>query len=550
LVLLLCSPLAAQAPPAPAAPPPAAPQPAPQQPAVTAALAAAQARFEAGDLSGAIAALEPLRSMPDAPAPAISLLGGLYVEAGRHAEALALLGPLADREDANPAVLYNASRAARAAGQTAKARGYLERAARLIPVSPAGRDLGLLLAQEGRAAEAYQLLHPWSLAYPDDLDNRLAAALLALQLNEIAAAQELLAGAPETDPKVLLLRGKLLVTTGDPRGALALLEPIKDQHPPEIDADLRRLLATAYLGTGDSTSAIALLEKAKLDDPGMVLLLAEALYQHGEVERALAALQPLAEAVRDQKREFARAEARRVAGAVARAYGRMLVAAGRHGEAVAMLAKATQLLPDDVEAWQSYGQALVGAGRRDDAQQAFTRFTELAAAAREKLAAPSAAAAAPTDPELQQARKLMELGHHEKALEIARAEMAQAPGDLWPRVMAVRLLLILRRPEEALAIAQEMLRLAPDNPDAVYQRGVTYLALQKLPEAESDLRRALQLAPTHVPAMNDLAVLLMTRGENGEAKELLEKVLQLSPGDGMAARNLEKIRGKEGTGGK
>ncbi len=541
-LLLLAAPLAAQAP-APAAPPAAA---APDSSPTTAALAQAQARFEAGDLPGAIAALEPLRSRADTPPIVLSLLGGLYLEAGRAADALNLLAPLAERPDADPAVLYNAARAANAGGYAEQGRRYLELSVQKQPVSPAGRDLGHLLAREVRTAEAYALLRPWALAHPEDLDSRLAAALLALQLSETAAAEELLAGAPEDNPKVRLLRGKLLITKGDPRAALAALEPIKDQHPPEIDTDLRRMLANAYMGIGDSASAIAQLEKGRLDDPGMALLLGEALYQHGEVERALAVVEPLAAAVRDQKRPLEREDARLLAGAIARAYGRMLVAAGRHAEAVTILEKATQLAPDDLEAWQSYGQSLVGAGRREEAQKAFARFSELSAAAREKLTAPSAKAAAPADPELQQALKLIELGHYEKALEIARAEVAQAPNELWPRVITVRALLLLRRNEEALQVAQEMLRLAPDNPDAVYQRGVIYLALQKLAEAEADLRRTLQLAPTHVPAMNDLAVVLMTRGETAEARQLLERVLQLRPGDALASRNLERVR--RGTG--
>jgi Flp pilus assembly protein TadD len=530
-LLLLAAPLAAQQAPAPTSP-------------AAQALVAAQERLAASDMAGAIAALEPLRAQPDTPVIVLSMLGALYLEAGRGTEAYALLVPLADKPEADPAVLYNAARACLAAGLPEKARGYLERAAKLAPVSPAGRDLGVALAREGDPVGAYALLRPWALAHPEDLDNRLAAALLALQLGRREEAAELLAGTPEEQPKVRLLRGKLLLAQGDPRAALAMLEPLRAQHPPEMRADLHRMLADAHLATGDSAAAIALLEPLDLQDPATALLLSDALYQSGEVDRALARLRPFAEAVRDQKAPPRREEARALAGAVARAYGRMLVAAGRHAEAVPVLEKATQLLPRDTQAWQIYGQSLTGAGRRDDAQKAFTRFSELAA---EAQAAASAAKGPnlPDEPGLRDVLKLLELGHFEKALEVSQQAAAAAPGDLWPRVLSIRALLSLHRLEEALQVAEDTLRLAPDNPDAVYQRGVVHLTLRKLEQAEADFRRALQLAPAYVPAMNDLAVLLMGRGDFAQARTLLEKVLELKPDDKVAAGNLKKLKEKQ-----
>jgi Flp pilus assembly protein TadD len=301
-------------------------------------------------------------------------------------------------------------------------------------------------------------------------------------------------------------------------------------------------LADAYLGSGRAEEAIALLGEGDLGDPGVVLLLAEAHYQRGDAERALALLKPLAEAVRDQPAAAAREDERGLAGTIARAYGRVLVAAGRPAEAVPVLAKAVELRPQDPEAWQSYGQALAGAGRRDEAATALERFSELVKAAETTPAPTTAAGPLPENPRLREALHLLEIGHREKALEMARAEMAASSQDLWPRVLVVRILLMMGKPDEALPVAQETLQLAPDNPDAVYQRGAVQMARLAREDAESDFRRALQLAPNHVPAMNDLAVLLMLREANAEAQALLEKVLALKPDDVMASRNLQKLK--------
>src|SRR4029453_4341752 len=108
-------------------------------------------QYQAGDLKGAIALLEPLKSKPGVHPAVLSLLGTLYLEAGGAKNPLALLGPLADGDKAGPVILQNAARAALALGLTAKAESYLERAVAKAPVSPASRDLGLLWGSQGRA---------------------------------------------------------------------------------------------------------------------------------------------------------------------------------------------------------------------------------------------------------------------------------------------------------------------------------------------------------------------------------------------------------------
>ena len=81
-----------------------------------AAVLEALALVSQDDLPAAIAKLEELQAGGEAPPQALGMLGALYLETGRPALALEILAPLAEAADAEPAVLYNAGRAAAAQG--------------------------------------------------------------------------------------------------------------------------------------------------------------------------------------------------------------------------------------------------------------------------------------------------------------------------------------------------------------------------------------------------------------------------------------------------
>src|SRR5438270_10822610 len=140
-----------------ATPPPAKPAAAPASP-LQAAVQEALQRVRAGDKAGALARLKPIASDPAATQPELSLVGALYLQLDKPQEALAVLKPLADSEDAQPAVLYNAGRAALLSGQIDEGRVYLTRSVLKEPASPAARDLGMLMARDGRVVEAYSML--------------------------------------------------------------------------------------------------------------------------------------------------------------------------------------------------------------------------------------------------------------------------------------------------------------------------------------------------------------------------------------------------------
>ena len=506
---------------------------------------------QAGKNAEAFQKLQAIEKDPNVTPLVLSLIGALYVEIGKPQEGLRVLKPQADSEDAQPAVLYNAGRAALRSGKLDEGRVYLTRSVLKQPDSPAARELGMLTARDGRVVEAYSMLRPWALRNPNDTEARLVAANLAVQLERGDDAIQLLSNFPDSEPAVRLLRGKALVLKKDGPGAVALLKPLAAKHPQGMDLEVRRSLAEAELLAGQPAEAIKLIDGKTAGHPVLVLLLARAQRQAGNAAAAAATLKPLADKLPANADTIG--DPRPVTG-IALEYGSLLMDGGRAAEAVPFYEKATVYNPRSADAWKSYARALDAAGRKADAQKALAQATAVSnAPARQAAAAAPASpppAAAPEGPReqplsegLQKAVQLMSQGQLEPALTAVRQEIAVSK-DPRARLIEVRILLALRRPEEALKAAETALATDPVNADYVYLKGASEMALQRFTSAEQDLRKALQLQPRHLPAMDDLAVLLLRANKKDEARKLLRQVLQINPQDKVAAANLEKLNGE------
>ena len=499
-------------------------------------------KLQGGDLQGAIALLEPLRNQPGVHPAALSMLGVLYLQAGRPKDSFALLEPLADGDRAGPLILQSAARAALALGQTAKAEAYLERAVVKAPVSPASRDLGILRGSQGELAESYRLLRPWSLAHPEDEEARLSAAYGAIELDRPSEAEELLKGMAEDNPRVRLLRGRVHVIKGEPAPAVAALEPLLKASPPSMELEVRRYLAEAYIALAESAAAIGLLQGKVGGDPSLALLLSRAHYQAGNAAEAAADLEPFA---RDLlSKEPAAERDKKLAAGFALEYGRALVALSKWADAVPPLETAVRLDPRSLQGWQLLGRAQLAAGRREDANRSMEKFREVQSVQKPNSTRVNEVERGETDPtgrNLQKAMDLAAAGQADEALAMIRQEIGLAPTDPRPRPAEITVLLTANRPQEALIAAENALRAVPGNPDFLYLRGAVRMALRQLPGAEQDFRQVLQRKPDHVAAMNDLAVLLMSTGRKEEARALLRKVLEIKPGDATAAANLKAL---------
>ena len=567
-VALLCAcspgdaPAGADAP--PASPPAAATQPAtppaaaPAQPAPAPEISPAGKKFQEaaglvrkGDMAGAVAILEGLRKEGTAEPHHLSLLGALYVDQGRVAEAMAILRPLAAPEDADPAVLYNAGRAALVMRNLPEAQTYFERSVAKVPMSPASRELGLLLSRQGKVVEAYRYLRPWAVSDPNDMEVRIIAATIALRLERPAEADEILSGLAEGEPAIQLLRAQARIQRGDGKGALAILQPIEKNHPASFDLEVRRTMAEAHLAANDPASALKVLDGHAAGHASLLLLQAKAQRLSGSSQAAMATLKPLVAQIPDDPKAIG--DPRPAAG-VATEYGRLLLAAKDVQGAVQMLDKATRLYPSSREAWEVYAETLTAAGRPQDAAGARQKAKEIAdaaasrpttapaAAAQGPAAAPAAPAGEALSPNLSEALRQMAAGQNDKALEAVRKEVTAAPKNARARALEVQLLLRMQRFPDALKAAEAAVAANPQNPDFLYLRGASQIALQHVPEAEKDLRRTLEMSPQHIGAMNDLAVVMMLQKKPSEAQKLLEKVLALNPNDATAKASLANLK--------
>lgn len=517
-------------------------KPKPPSPQVQQTIQSALKKYQGGDLQAAIALLEPLKGKPGTHPAALSLLGTLYLEAGHPKDALALLGPIADSGAAGPVILDSAAKAAIAVGQTARAERYLKIAMTKAPDSPAARDLGLLLGSQGRLDDSYSLLRPWALAHPEDGEARLSAAYGAIELDRAPEAAELLQGLPDDNPRVRLLRGRVQLLQQNPRDALATLKPLADHAPPELDVSVRRYLAEAYLAMGESKGAVQLLKGRVGDDPSLALVLGRAEYRDGNPADAAALLEPFARNL--LAGDPTSPPERTLMADLATQYGQALVATSKWTEAIAALDRATQLSPQNIQAWQLLSRAQLAAGQREDANRSMERFRQIESAQKpnsEVVKQTERNANDPTRRNLEEAMRLAAAGKTDPALELIRKEESLQPKDPRPRAAEITTLLTAKRSQEALKAAESALSGEPGNPDFLYLRGAVKMSLRDLPGAEQDFRQTLKVKPDHVAAMSDLAVLLTAGGKKDEARQLLQQVLKIKPDDPTAKANLQSL---------
>ncbi len=247
----------------------------------------ARARLEGRDFAGALALLEPLGKTFPPSVEALSLLGALYLQLDRPADALAVLEAHTSDPDADPRLIFHAARAALALGREEQGEKLLIAAVGRAPASFAAVRLAELRATQGASAEVVKLLQPFAdgeLASSIALrDPSLAARLAWLQARAFLDLQkparalgflEHLSELETSDDSVWQLLGETLVEVG------------------EIDRAQTALTRAQTLREQRLSSENAARENREHVQEESSRLLAQAFEQHnaGQLEEALASL--------------------------------------------------------------------------------------------------------------------------------------------------------------------------------------------------------------------------------------------------------------------
>lgn len=244
---------------------------------------------------------------------------------------------------------------------------------------------------------------------------------------------------------------------------------------------------------------------------------------------------------------------------------------GRHAEAVDILRRAVDLVPDSAGAHCDLGNTLLqqarhdaGPDRRPDPALVATAMASLREAVRIDPAnalPQSALGNALLDfgnpaEALAPLRRATELDptspdHHfnyanalvradrpaDAALEYAAA-LAITPDDAEIRSNFGVVLRRLNRAAESVAQLQEAVKLSPGSADMHRQLGLSLLAAARPAEAASSLRESLRLAPGHPQSLYQLATALADAGKPSEAIAPFEELLRLVPPSAPLLSNL------------
>ncbi|WP_068634872.1 tetratricopeptide repeat protein [Thauera butanivorans] len=217
------------------------------------------------------------------------------------------------------------------------------------------------------------------------------------------------------------------------------------------------------------------------------------------------------------------------AGPAHKLLGSALHLLGEHGEAVRVLRRAVELLPEDGQAWSNLGNALAASDEQLDSIAAHRRAVALL---------PDAAT-----PRYNLACALLEQGERIEALEQFWLAYERAPQDAGLAGLCRELLLELGDAGLKQAFCRLNLKHLPQDAGALAMLGALLVddpAGDKA-EAEHLLRAALAQAPEDAPSWSNLCVLLREQARLAEAIEAGRRAAVLAPEWALAFSNLGAV---------
>jgi len=192
---------------------------------------------------------------------------------------------------------------------------------------------------------------------------------------------------------------------------------------------------------------------------------------------------------------------------------------------------ATELSPEDADAWVSLARVQVKLGRIDDARDALTRALALDAA--NSAAHNYLGVLAERSGDLRAARR-----YYQQAITLD-PDSAQAHFHLG------NVLSTLRQHESAIRAYERAVRLRPGFAQAHNNLAGAYLETGRLDACVSAYEQALRFKPDLWRADYALAMIAEARGDLDEARSRLERVLRHKPGSREARDRLQALQAKE-----
>ncbi|WP_395834828.1 tetratricopeptide repeat protein [Cystobacter fuscus] len=396
-----------------------------------------------------------------------------------------------------------------------KAVKAVEALAAALPGEVSGyRRLGMALAERGDAVRAERMLKRALERDPGDVEALITLARLNEKAGRLAAAEEYLARALERDPdNVAMLEGagRLALRLGSSVRARAYFDRLlADAGDPELTVQV----ALLFLAARDNPSALEVLDAARGGRGASPRVSFYAGLVHERLRHFEQAAAAYAE-VPDGSVLVADARSRRAL---------CLSQAGRHAEALALLAEALEENPEDTGLRIQQARAVERGG---DPERAVALLRE--ALGRKRT------------PELLEAfaSTLKRQGRPGEALAALREAISQAPEDVAPRYVLATVLLDMGDVPGALYSMRGVLRLEPDH--AAAMNFIGYLLAQHgrdFAEAERLVRRALTLRPDTGSFLDSLGWIHYQRGDYPSAVRTLARAAELEPEEPVILEHL------------
>lgn len=185
--------------------------------------------------------------------------------------------------------------------------------------------------------------------------------------------------------------------------------------------------------------------------------------------------------------------------------GVILSILGRHEEALEILDKALEIMPNDGKAWYNRGNVLAALGRSVEADEAYNKATEI------------------WKENYYKGNFLASSGRYEAALKAYDKAIEIKPDDSGVWYKKGLAFSNLGRYKEALEAYNKSIEIEPDYDNAWYFKGVTLDDLGRYEEAIKACNKAIEINPDNVGAWNTKGFVLNKLGRKDEAKKAFKR---------------------------